>query len=138
MTIKKQVEIDIKELEKYTLSELYNYAKINKFDNRSAFPRFKKALAEFSIFYDQMKLENEKKKAEKLILIREIRNQKLIDSDWKVTSAKEQGSNLSTTFKNWRQALRDIPSTYSSDDEYDALLAKDENGNLTHSVWSES
>ena len=81
---------------------------------------------------------DEKKKAEKLILIREIRNQKLIDSDWKVTSAKEQGSNLSTTFKNWRQALRDIPSTYSSDDEYDALLKKDDNGNLTHSVWSES
>lgn len=66
MTIKKQVEKDIKELEKYTLAELYNYAKINKFDNRSAFPRFKKALAEFSIFYDQMKQENEKKKAEKL------------------------------------------------------------------------
>ena len=96
--------------------------------------------AEEQAAYDAQQLawETTGRKNLKLQSVREIRNQKLIDSDWKVTSAKEQGSNLSTTFKNWRQALRDIPSTYSSDDAYDALLAKDENGNLTHSVWSES
>ena len=69
--------------------------------------------------------------------IREIRNQKLKDSDWKVTKAKEQGTNLSTSFKNWRQGLRDIPSTYTTESEYDELLARDDDGNLTHSVWSE-
>jgi hypothetical protein len=69
--------------------------------------------------------------------IRSIRNQKLLETDWKVTSAKEQGTNLSTAFKNWRQGLRDIPSTYTTESEYDELLARDENGNLTHSVWSE-
>ena len=69
--------------------------------------------------------------------IRMLRNQKLEETDWKVTSAKEQGTNLSTSFKNWRQGLRDIPSTYTTESEYDELLASDDDGNLTHSVWSE-
>tara|TARA_R100001079_G_C4405670_1_gene133334 strand:+ start:462 stop:803 length:342 start_codon:yes stop_codon:yes gene_type:complete len=73
----------------------------------------------------------------KLLQIKEIRLQKLEETDWKVTSAKEQGTNLSTSFKNWRQGLRDIPSTYTTESEYDELLARDEDGNLTHSVWSE-
>ena len=72
-----------------------------------------------------------------IIKIRKIRNQKLQETDWKVTSAKEQGTNLSTAFKNWRQGLRDIPTTYTTESEYDELLARDEDGNLTHSVWSE-
>ena len=76
-------------------------------------------------------------KALKLAEIRKIRNRKLSETDWKVTSAKEQGSNLSTSFKNFRQALRDIPSTYTTESEYDELLARDDDGNLTHSVWSE-
>ena len=74
---------------------------------------------------------------EKLNSIKVIRNLKLKETDWKVTSAKEQGSNLSTSFKNFRQALRDIPSTYTTESEYDELLARDDNGNLTHTVWSE-
>ena len=73
----------------------------------------------------------------KLAEIRKNRNQKLSESDWQVTSAKEQGTNLSTSFKNWRQGLRDIPQTYTTESEYDELLARDEKGNLTHSVWSE-
>ena len=35
----------------------------------------------------------------------------------------------------YRQALRDIPQDYS-EDKYDELLARDDDGNLTHSVWS--
>jgi|TARA_R100000388_G_scaffold32947_1_gene25674 hypothetical protein len=77
------------------------------------------------------------KPAKKLSMIRYIRNQKLLETDWKVTSAKEQGTNLSTSFKNWRQGLRDIPTTYTTESEYDELLARDEDGKLTHSVWSE-
>jgi hypothetical protein len=73
----------------------------------------------------------------KLAQIRLIRNTKLSETDWQVTSAKEQGTNLSTSFKNWRQGLRDIPSTYTTESEYDELLARDDDGNLTHSVWSE-
>ena len=73
----------------------------------------------------------------KLKQIKQIRLEKLKSTDWKVTSAKEQGTNLSTSFKNWRQGLRDIPQTYTTESEYDELLATDDNGNLTHSVWSE-
>ena len=80
---------------------------------------------------------NSKSGERKLSLIRQFRDEKLIATDWKVTSAKEQGTNLSTSFKNWRQGLRDIPTTYTTESEYDELLARDDNGNLTHSVWSE-
>lgn len=80
---------------------------------------------------------NDASASRKLFLIKEIRLNKLIETDWKVTSAKEQGTNLSTSFKNWRQGLRDLPSTYTTESEYDELLARDDDGNLTHSVWSE-
>ena len=73
----------------------------------------------------------------KLSLIKEIRNQKLFETDWKITRAKEKGTTLTSSFKTWRQALRDIPQTYTTESEYDELLARDKNGNLTHSVWSE-
>ena len=41
---------------------------------------------------------------------------------------------MSEEVKTYRQKLRDIPQDYSAD-KYDELLAKDEQGNLTHSVW---
>ena len=68
--------------------------------------------------------------------IRKIRNRKLTETDWKVISAKEKGTNLTTSFKNWRDNLRNIPADYDSS-KYDELLATDDDGNLTHSVWSE-
>jgi len=80
---------------------------------------------------------NDAKPTRQLAEIRKIRNRKLTETDWKIISAKEQGTNLSTSFKNWRQGLRDIPTTYTTESEYDELLARDEDGNLTHSVWSE-
>lgn len=38
--------------------------------------------------------------------------------------------------KTWRQAMRDIPANYTTESQYDELLATDKNGNYTHSVWS--
>jgi hypothetical protein len=35
---------------------------------------------------------------------------------------------------DFRKQLRDIPQDYSEAD-YDNLLARDEQGNLTHTVW---
>tara|TARA_R100001591_G_scaffold40199_1_gene51816 strand:+ start:590 stop:916 length:327 start_codon:yes stop_codon:yes gene_type:complete len=94
--------------------------------------------AEEKAEYDQIQADFEATKVqEKLNSIKVIRNLKLKETDWKVTSAKEQGTNLSTSFKNWRQGLRDIPSTYTTESEYDEILARDDDGNLTHSVWSE-
>ena len=87
---------------------------------------------------DRIATETAKVPQYKLDKIRNLRNQKLLETDWKVTSAKEKGTTLSTSFKNFRQGLRDIPSTYTTESEYDELLARDDDGNLTHSVWSES
>ena len=42
---------------------------------------------------------------------------------------------LSDEMKAFRKSMRDIPQDYSAD-KYDELLARDENGNLTLSVWS--
>ena len=66
----------------------------------------------------------------KLKEIKEIRLQKLIETDWWVLSG-----NMSTAQSNYRQALRDIPNTYSESD-YDLLLAVNENGELIHTIWS--
>ena len=37
--------------------------------------------------------------------------------------------------KTYRQNLRDIPANYDSS-KYDELLATDDDGNYTHSVWT--
>ena len=66
----------------------------------------------------------------KLGFIKEIRLQKLQETDWWVLRG-----NITTAQSDYRQALRDIPSTYSESD-YDSLLAVNENGELTHTVWS--
>jgi hypothetical protein len=67
----------------------------------------------------------------KLKQIKQIRLQKLMETDYLANSDVTMPDNI----KTWRQALRDIPQDYSAD-KYDELLARDDNGNLTHSVWS--
>ena len=61
--------------------------------------------------------------AEPMRLLREERNQKLLETDWWVmpdrTASQEQ--------KDYRQALRDLPST--------AKPQLDEQGNLTNVTW---
>tara|TARA_Y100001938_G_C7982138_1_gene374957 strand:+ start:575 stop:922 length:348 start_codon:yes stop_codon:yes gene_type:complete len=75
--------------------------------------------------------------AKKLGQVRKIRDKLLNESDWKVTKAKEKGTTLSTSFKNWRDALRDIPADYTTEAEYDELLERNADGSMKHSVWSE-
>lgn len=43
--------------------------------------------------------------------IRKHRDQLLVQTDWMVIKAKEQATNLSSTFKDWRQSLRDLPAS---------------------------
>jgi len=43
---------------------------------------------------------------------------------------------MSDAMKTYRQSLRDIPANHTDEAAYDALLARDTDGNLTHSVWS--
>ena len=71
-------------------------------------------------------------KNNKLVLIKEIRLQKLQETDFYAL----QDVSMSNEMKTWRLNLRNIPQDYTTEEEYDLLLARDENGNLTHSVWS--
>ncbi len=68
----------------------------------------------------------------KLELIKELRLQKLIETDFYAL----QDVTMSNEMKTWRQSLRDIPTNHTNEAAYDLLLARDENGNLTHSIWS--
>ena len=67
----------------------------------------------------------------KLEQIRDLRNQKLSETDYLAMS----DNTMSEEMKTYRQSMRDIPQDYSEAD-YDDLLARDEQGNLTHTVWS--
>ena len=75
---------------------------------------------------------NSKSADRKLAKIREIRNSKLQETDYMANSDYTMPNDV----KTWRQTMRDIPANYTTETEYDKLLATDENGNLTHSVWS--
>jgi len=72
-------------------------------------------------------------KALKLKDIRDIRNRKLIETDYLANSDVTMPDNI----KTWRQSLRDIPQDFSTEEQYDLLLARHkETGELTHSIWS--
>ena len=76
--------------------------------------------------------ERENKSGErKLKKIKEYRQEKLVETDWWVLRG-----NMTTEQSNYRQKLRDIPQDYTTEEEYDLLLVRDEQGNLTHTVWS--
>lgn len=62
--------------------------------------------------------------------IRQLRNQELKDTDYFATSDNV----LSDEIKTFRKTMRDIPQDYSETD-YDDLLNRDKNNNLTHTVW---
>ena len=68
----------------------------------------------------------------KLAQIKQIRLQKLEATDYLSNSDVTMPDNI----KTWRQSLRDIPSNHTDEDAYDLLLARDSDGQLTHSIWS--
>ena len=67
--------------------------------------------AEIQTKYDEMVA------AEPLNLVREVRNQKLAETDWVVTMHKELGTNIPAAMKTYRQALRDITDGATSLDD---------------------
>ena len=67
--------------------------------------------------------------AEAMRLLRIERDKRLVKDDWKIIKAKETGSNLSTAFKTYRQALRDLPSTATP------TLDSNYNLDLTSVTW---
>jgi len=54
--------------------------------------------------------------------LRQKRDRLLAKDDWRVIKAKETGATLSASFKAYRQALRDLPSTVT-----DEMTAEDVN-----------
>ena len=68
----------------------------------------------------------------KLTQIKQMRLERLQETDYYAL----QDVTMSDAMKTYRQNLRDIPTNYTDEAAYDLLLARDENGNLTHSVWS--
>jgi hypothetical protein len=68
--------------------------------------------------------------SEKLKRIKQLRMEFLVETDWWVFRGE-----MTSEQTAWRKSLRDIPQNYSEAD-YDDLLARDEQGQLTHSVWS--
>ena len=75
----------------------------------------------------------ENKSAErKLEQIKEIRLDKLKETDYMANS----DVTMPDYIKTWRQSLRDIPANNDSS-KYDDLLKRDDNGNLTHTIWTQ-
>ena len=71
-------------------------------------------------------------KDRKLLAIKRERFDRLKRTDWMSNS----DVTMPDYIKTWRQQLRDLPQTYTTEEEYNELLATDEQGDLTHSVWS--
>ena len=74
--------------------------------------------------------ENDKSNRQ-LASIRDIRNRKLSETDYLATSDNV----MSDEMKTYRQSMRDVPQNFD-EEQYDELLARDTQGNLTHTVWS--
>ena len=71
--------------------------------------------------------------ARKLVQIKEIRLEKLQATDWMASS----DVTMPDYIKTWRQLLRDIPTNHTDANAYDLLLARDSDGSLTHSIWTQ-
>jgi len=50
-----------------------------------------------------------RQEAKRWNFIRKYRDELLTQTDWIVIKSQEQGTNLATAFKDWRQELRDLP-----------------------------
>jgi len=74
----------------------------------------------------------EKVTARKLEQVKEIRLEKLMETDYLANSDVTMPDNV----KTWRQTLRDLPANHTDEAAYNALLARDSDGNLTNSIWS--
>ena len=74
--------------------------------------------------------ENESKDR-KLAQIKQMRLEKLIETDYLALSDVV----LSDAWKDKRKSWRDIPQDFTTE-QYDSLLARDSDGNLTHTIWS--
>ena len=80
----------------------------------------------------QNKAWNDASGSRKLTEIKNIRKEKLQSTDYMANSDYTMPDNI----KTWRQSLRDIPANHTDENAYDLLLARNDAGELTHSIWS--
>lgn len=69
----------------------------------------------------------------KLEIIKQLRLEKLQATDWMSNS----DVTMPDYIKTWRQTLRDLPANHTNENAYDLLLARDSDGKLTHSIWTQ-
>ena len=69
----------------------------------------------------------------KLAQIKQIRLEKLEATDYMANSDYTMPSYI----KTWRQTLRDIPANHTDENAYDLLLARNSDGELTNSIWTQ-
>ena len=75
---------------------------------------------------------NSKANDRKLEVIKQLRLDRLQSTDYMANSDVTMPDYIKTR----RQSLRDIPANNDSS-KYDDLLKRDDNGNLTHTIWTQ-
>ena len=76
---------------------------------------------------------NNQKVSRKLERIKKMRLERLKETDYMANS----DVTMPDYIKTWRQTLRDLPQNNTTESQYDTLLARDDNGQLTNSVWTQ-
>jgi len=76
---------------------------------------------------------NDASATRKLTKIRAMRLKRLKATDYLANS----DVTMPDYIKTWRQTLRDLPANHTNENAYDLLLARDSDGKLTHSVWTQ-
>ena len=79
----------------------------------------------------EVKAWNDASATRKLAQLKQMRLERLQETDYLANSDVVMPDNI----KTWRQSLRDLPQNFSTEEQYDLLLARDSNGNLTHTIW---
>jgi hypothetical protein len=88
---------------------------------------------EVAVVNTERKAWEDKSVERKLTRIKNIRKQKLEATDYMANS----DVTMPDYIKTWRQTLRDLPQNNTTESQYDTLLARDADGNLTNSVWTQ-
>ena len=69
----------------------------------------------------------------KLKKIRELRQDRLVSTDYMASS----DVTMPDYIKTWRQTLRDLPQNNTTESQYDTLLERNTDGSLKNSVWTQ-
>ena len=88
--------------------------------------------SEIDEYNERNTLANNTRADRKLGYIKQMRLERLIETDYLANSDVTMPDNI----KTWRQSLRDIPANHTDEDAYDLLLARNDAGELTQSIWS--